>query len=78
LILISNLLFAQNPSTQPLAPVREPGSVGAAKDALEVYGQSRNLDMMLKVGDQEQNIDFIKYRTDYKEEMESNFNQPKY
>lgn len=52
---------------------RQPASIssGSSDKAIEVKGQTRNLNMLLKLqGDKEQ-IDFIKLRKDYEEEIES-------
>ncbi len=83
LILLITMGMAQTTSAQlttsDLAPEKDraPASGPAEGAVFEVRGESRNLDMMLTVGDGEE-IDFIKLRESYAPEVQKRYEKPNY
>jgi hypothetical protein len=50
---------------------RSPGAItsGASDKPIEVKGQTRNLNMLLKLKSEKEEIDFIKLREEYEQEI---------
>jgi hypothetical protein len=74
-----NLSIASEQTKETLSgPDRNVASVPASNsNVLEVRGESRNLDMMLSVGESEE-IDFIKMRENYDLEVIKRHERPNY
>ncbi|MCB9091743.1 MAG: hypothetical protein H6621_03560 [Halobacteriovoraceae bacterium] len=67
----------KSPGSQSRYVSRAPGGAaiggsfaGDSDKPIEVHGQTRNLNMLLKIQSEREQIDFIKLRKDYKEEIE--------
>ena len=79
LISLPNLSFAQVPTESASSRVQKPTSIASrspsqtsdSQKALEIKGQSRNLSMMLVLKNRADNIDFVKPRETYREEIKN-------
>ncbi len=54
----------------PAAPSRMPAGISDSQKNLEIRGQSRNLSMLLILKNRHENIDFVKPRDSYREEIQ--------
>ena len=57
-------------SSQPQSSLRAPAGVSDSQKSLEIRGQSRNLSMLLVLKNRHENIDFVKPRETYREEIQ--------
>lgn len=63
-------LSAQKPSLVTTVTKRGPAGISDSQRELEIRGQSRNLSMMLVLKNRNENIDFVKPRDSYREEIQ--------
>lgn len=69
-LLSGGMLFAEkrrSPSAVPGASITST----VEEKPIEIHGQTRNLNMLLKLQSEREEIDFIKLRKDYEEEIEN-------